>query len=330
MNFRTEVLLNKAGLDISYSDRLFFVGSCFSNNIGQRLADLKFKTMVNPTGVLYNPCSIAQLVERVAEEKLFSDCDFFCEKGIWNSFHLHSSFSALSLDDIKNNANQSIVAAHDFLCHASVVVITLGTSWVYKKHDGSIVSNCHKLPSCNFQRSRLSVEEIVTCLENMIRDLHGINKLLNVVFTVSPIRHWKDGAHGNQLSKSTLLMAIDALQNNHPDSVSYFPSYEIMMDDLRDYRFYADDMLHPSSQAVDYIFQKFSDSYFSAETVSCSKLVQNIISDVNHRPINPESEEYKKFLGAVIKKIDLAGNMYPNLDLSAEREMITHKLGLLD
>lgn len=322
MKFRTEINLQKADFGISYADRLFFMGSCFSSNIGDRLLGLKFPTLVNPTGVLYNPASICMMLERINAGLLFKDEDFFCEGGVWNSFHLHSSFSSLSLDEIKSKANAAVQEAADCLHHTTRLFLTLGTAWVYHLVEGgTVVANCHKRPAREFVRERLSVDEIVELFIPVLQNLIEANPDLKIIFTVSPIRHWKDGAHGNQLSKATLMLGIDQLQEIFPENVRYFPAYELLMDDLRDYRFYASDLLHPSDQAVDYIFDQFISSYMSDEVQNQMKKISSIISAASHRPLNPDSFDYKLFCSRNLDLINALKKQLPLLDFSAEQKL---------
>lgn len=320
MDFRTEIKVQKADFGISYADRLFFVGSCFSTNMAERLSGLKFPLVANPTGVLYNPASICQLLQRLLDGQLLAAADTFQTDGVWNSFWLHSCFASLSQEQLVVNANNALQLAADALKKSTCLFLTFGTAWIYRlKSSGEVVANCHKVPANQFERSRLSPEDVVDECLPVFQQLIEQQPKMHIVLTVSPIRHWKDGAHGNQLSKATLLLAIDQLCQLFPDNVSYFPSYELLMDDLRDYRFYADDMLHPSSQAVDYIFQKFGEVYFSAETCAVMKEVEQVVAAVNHRPFNADSFGYKLFRERTKAKLDDLQKRFPQLDFSSER-----------
>ena len=228
MELYTRILLPKARFSFSYEDRVVMMGSCFAENIGRKLEENKFSVDINPFGTLYNPAS----------------GDLFQHEGIYHSFTHHSRFSAPSEEECLGHINSRLSESSDFLRKATRLVITLGTAFVYRlKSDGRIVSNCHKLPEKMFDRQRLSTQEIVEDWKPLLLALWEQNPALKILFTVSPIRHWKDGAHENQLSKATLLLATDALQKDYPDRIAYFPAYEILMDELRDYRFYADDII---------------------------------------------------------------------------------------
>jgi hypothetical protein len=252
---QTPVADERCKVGISYEDRIMMLGSCFSDNIGRQLADFGFDVCVNPFGTLYNPISILQSIELLASERMFGpeDCvQIGAGDERWCSFSHHTSFARESQADFLDNANRVLTAAREYFASCNKIIITLGTAWCFRNvASGNVVSNCLKRPSSEFVRERLSSAEVTDALLR-IAELCGSRQL---IFTVSPIRHFKDGAHGNQISKSALLLGIDDFLNTcHAD---YFPAYEIMMDELRDYRFYAEDMCHPSSQAVDYIRERF-------------------------------------------------------------------------
>ncbi|NOQ23939.1 MAG: GSCFA domain protein [Bacteroidales bacterium] len=302
-NFRTIIQPELSKNKISYQTPTLFFGSCFTENIGNKLKDLKFPAQVNPFGVLYNPVSVRNGLEILIDKKTFleSDLDFFNEQ--WYSFYHDSDFSDPDKQKSLNKINTAIKLAADQLRKSEYLVITFGTAWIYKYLEtGNIVSNCHKIPSKEFERLKLGVENIFVEWANLINRLNELNPKLKIIFTVSPIRHWKDGAVQNQLSKSTLILAIHQLKNKF-ENVEYFPAYEIMMDDLRDYRFYADDMLHPSKQAIEYIWEQFSKTYFEKDTIEIIDEVSRVLLAKNHRPLNPNTENHKKFLKKQIEII---------------------------
>ena len=246
MQLQTVVKIDKE-LNINYNSKILMFGSCFSEHIGNRLQFLKFSVENNPLGILFNPFSISQTIQRIIQNNPFSETDLFEHEGVWNSFSLHSEFAALSPKQFLENANQRLIETHCFLRDCDYLFITLGTAWIYRRIEtGEIVANCHKVPASFFKRSRESVTNIVSVLSNMVTQLKAFNPDLQIVFTVSPIRHWRDGAHDNQISKSSLLLSIEEIQDQWSD-IHYFPAYEIMMDELRDYRFYAEDMIHPNN-----------------------------------------------------------------------------------
>jgi hypothetical protein len=256
MKLQTPVADEKCRVGISYDDKIMMLGSCFSDNIGKRLSELGFDVCVNPFGTLYNPASIASAVSRLVNGEHFTEKDCVeigagCERVC--SFSHHTSFSGTDAKEFLTKANDALDKASLFFRECNKVIITLGTSWCFRHiGTGSIVSNCLKHPAAEFQRERLEVQEIATLLKDIIETDCGKRK--EYIFTVSPIRHFKDGAHGNQLSKAGLLLGIDSVIGDHAD---YFPAYEIVMDELRDYRFYAEDMCHPTSQTTEYILERF-------------------------------------------------------------------------
>ena len=312
--FQTNVEIPKSELKLSHTDQMLTLGSCFAENIGRKMQRVYFDVEVNPFGVLYNPVSILQSIDLMLDKKVFAEEDLFKYRELWNSFSHSSLFSATTPEQCLSNMNASLSSATAVLKPGSVLLITFGTAWVFEeKKSGSVVSNCHKLPASHFVRRRLSVDEIVSDYSVLILKLKTLFPKLKIIFSVSPIRHWKDGAHENNISKSTLLLAIAALQQQF-DSVDYFPAYEIQLDELRDYRFYASDMLHPADVAVDYIWQRFSETYFDAVTTGLKKELEQVVADLNHHPLFPESEEYRKFQKNTEKKITTLKKNYSFLE----------------
>ena len=257
-----------------------------------------------------------------------SDCqDLFAYKDLWHSPMHHGSFSAFTPEETLHTINARLHHAHQRLPELNWLMVTLGTAYVYKqKESGQVVANCHQLPENHFLRYRLTVEEIVEDYTALITEMAAHNPKLKWLFTVSPIRHIRDGMHANQLSKSTLLLAIDRLQQLFPGRVFYFPSYEIILDELRDYRFYADDMLHPSPLAIRYLWERFSETFFSTETKQVIMAVQDIRRDLAHKPFHPESEAYQRFLGQIVLKIERLIGKYPYLDFQKETELCHMRL----
>lgn len=319
MDFRTQVELPKKELDIAHSSRILLLGSCFAENIGNRLLENKFDCDVNPFGILYNPMSILAVLKQISGGKEYLGEELFSYQGQWHSFMHHGSFSNASKKACLEGINSRLQCASDRFKSLNYLFITFGTAYVYTlKETGMIVSNCHKLPEKNFERKRQSVGEAVKEYTLYLNSLLKQNSQLKILFTVSPIRHVKDGMHGNQLSKATLLLIIDALKVNFPEHVFYFPSYELMMDELRDYRFYADDMLHPSEVAVDYLWECFSSSYFSKKTLDILSEWGEIKKALNHKPFRPDSEQYIKFLSQIVLRIKRLKEKCPYLDVEKE------------
>ena len=285
MEFRTKVELPVGQGEIRHSDSISLWGSCFAENIGKLLSDNKFDCDVNPFGVLYNPLSIAKSMSILLDGKTYHEKDLRFDKGIWYSLMHHSSFSSTNQSECLEKINLRIVKGREMLGKARWIIFTWGTARVYEwKETGEIVGNCHKLPDRLFTRRLLGVEEVVSVFGSLLKKIHLINPDAQFLFTVSPIRHAKDGMHGNQLNKAVLLLAIEKLCREIP-SCHYFPSYEIMLDELRDYRFYADDMLHPTPLAVNYIWECFCSSFFTADTLRIMKDWQEIRKALEHRPL---------------------------------------------
>ena len=309
-SFRTIIPIQKE-LDINHSNKVMMFGSCFTENIGQKLIDHKFSVSCNPLGILFNPISILQAINRIVDNKKVTEQELFEHEGVWNSFSFHSQFAQLSVSEYLANINPIIDASHQFIKSCDFLFITLGTAWIYEDTEtNEIVANCHKVASTRFNRRRVPTTECCDAILSAIEKIHKVNEHVNFIFTVSPIRHWKDGAHGNQLSKATLLLAIDKICDMY-SNCSYFPSYEILMDELRDYRFYADDMLHPSEFALKYIWERFSDCYFSEETKAINKEVESLNQALHHRPFNPESHSYKTFQEQTQTRIAELEKKYP-------------------
>jgi len=324
--FRTTFNISKSKSEIDHRCKLISLGSCFSENIGDKLSYYKFKVEINPFGILYNPESIANSLDMLLAQQEFNTHDLFEYKGQWNSFYHHSRFSNANKETCLNQINTAIQKATKVLNEADFLLITFGTSWVYEyKSTNKIVSNCHKLPEKEFKRHKLSVKVIVDRYLNLIEKLKKRNPNLNIVFTVSPIRHLKDGADHNQLSKATLILAVHELVNQF-SNVYYFPSYEIMMDDLRDYRFYNEDMVHPSPQAINYIWEKFSETYISNTTVKLMVAIEKIKQAVNHRSFQPESNAHQNFLNATFSKIIEIEQENPDIDFKVEKTLLKEQI----
>lgn len=256
MDFRTKVELPASLPPVTHAGQILLLGSCFAENMGRQLAENKFRVDVNPFGILYNPFSVSTALVEILKGKVYQEEDLFAYKECWHSPMHHGSFSAATAGEVIRNINHRLQQAYKTVHQLDWLMLTFGTAYVYEqKETGRVVSNCHKLPESNFNRRLLSVDEIVNEYTSLIAGMTARNPNLKILFTVSPIRHIRDGMHANQLSKSTLLLTIDRLQQLFPKQVFYFPAYEIVLDELRDYRFYADDMLHPSPLAVNYLWK---------------------------------------------------------------------------
>jgi hypothetical protein len=321
MEFRTRVDIPKNMPEISHGDEILLMGSCFSGHIGRMLVDAKFRCDVNPFGILYNPRSIRIAVRQIREKKRYTEADLFFHNECYRSYMHHGSFAGNRVEEVLEDINTRIECAHRALPRMNYMLLTFGTSWVFHlKETGQVVSNCHKMPANMFEHTRLTVKEIITDYAGLIREVREINPVCKFLFTVSPIRHAKDGAHGNQLSKAVLLLAIEELQKMFPGHVFYFPAYEIVLDELRDYRFYDEDMNHPSPMAVDYVWERFAECFFSSETQTMIKECRKIKRDLLHRPIDNNTEGYRTFLKQIVLKINEVERKYPNLDFEKEKE----------
>lgn len=287
MQLQTTIDIPKDTQGIGADDKIMLIGSCFADEVGQKMVQSGFNVMVNPFGTLYNPASIAAMLQCCISETGYTEqsAEVFCgTDGTWHSWMHHSRFSAPTAAELVANLNKATHEAAQFLAQADVLIVTLGTAIIYRlAESGMLVANCHKQPDSLFVRERLSASDISSQWTKLIQQLQTMNPKLRVIFTVSPIRHKRDGMHVNQISKGILLQAIDALEA--PLGPSYFPSYEIMMDELRDYRFYADDMVHPSALAVEYIWQRFQDTYFSTQTKNTVALRLKEYKRTQHRTI---------------------------------------------
>jgi hypothetical protein len=314
----TKVDIPKSDFSIDYRSRLYFTGSCFAESIGLRFEHYKFPVCINPFGVQYNPLAISQSIHQIFNKELFKKEDLHFENELWFSFSHYTLFSDIDQSSCLEKINTSFSNAKQFICNANVIIITLGTSWTYiHKEDGQVVSNCHKLPANRFDRVFTSTDQSFEKLKTAIELIRSINPYAKFIFTVSPIRHWKDGAIENQCSKAALLLAVAKLVREIKD-IYYFPAYEIMMDELRDYRFYAIDMLHPSDQATEYIWERFLQTYFTDETLKILSEIQRMIASIDHRPIHTTTSAYKKFIDSLKVDLENLSKKYPFIDLNKE------------
>lgn len=296
-SFRTIVTPPRPGSLIDHRSRISLFGSCFSDNMASRLSYDLFNVRANPLGTLYNPASIAAVMQRICSGEPLGADDIFCSGGLYHSYLCHSSLSAVSPEMMLHKANMAIEQSRRFLADTDFLFLTFGTAWVYElKSTGKIVANCHKQPSALFSRRLLTVSETAEWIHRSIDLFRRLSTTPspNIILTVSPIRHLADGAHGNQISKSTLLLAIEQVLSDCP-CAGYFPSYEIILDDLRDYRFYAADMCHPSEVAAEYVYDRLSESFFSAETRELARKCRRLTARLSHRVMMPDAEAAASF-----------------------------------
>ena len=310
MKFRTEIEIAPLAEGLEYGAKILALGSCFAENISVRLKRAKFSIASNPFGVLFNPFSIANAIERLTDARTFAVCDITAGKESYFSFDAHSSLDGMTHTEAFGNLNKAVAQGAKSLADADWVILTFGTAWVYEK-EGKVVANCHKQPASQFERRRLSVEEIV---ERYSQLFEGVLHDKKVILTVSPVRHIGDGLQENSVSKATLRLAVEELVTKY-ENAHYFPSYEILIDDLRDYRYYADDLAHPSKMAVDYVWERFCEGVFAEGARTKLGQVEQIVAAAEHCPFNPESEAHKLFCQKMLAKIETM----PEIDFSLEK-----------
>lgn len=320
MDLRTTFPIEPSVDKITYNDHVMFIGSCFASYIGSQMEMGRMPVMINPAGAVFNPVSVSNTLDTITHQKEFLLEDLHFYDGTWLSFYHYTDFSSDDPSIVLEKINRKSKAAFDILKQSRYLFVTFGTAKVYKlKKSDLIVSNCHKIPSEQFESIMLTVEEIVTLWTSQLDKLHLLFPDLQIVFTISPVRHWKDGAHGNQVSKSILFVAVEEILR-HNTAPSYFPAYELVMDDLRDYRFYSDDMLHPSTSAVNYIWEAFVSCYLDRNTISTWKDVVKITKALNHR-INTDSINKRVYFAErMLEQISEIKIKVPNIDLSREED----------
>jgi len=326
MEFRTIVRIGPSPHRITHNDPVLLIGSCFSIEIGNKLGSGHIPVLINPYGTVYNPVSVCNTLEKIISGKKFTEEDLYNYNGRWLSFSHYTDFSAKTPAEVLERVNRKNEEAANFLSNARYLFVTFGTARVYRfKRSGEVVSNCHKIPAANFSNELLSVTEIVALWNSCLKKLTVFNPSLKVIFTVSPVRHIKDGAHENQVSKSVLFLAIEELLR-HSSEHGYFPAYELVMDDLRDYRFYDDDMLHPSDMAIDYIWNAFMDSYFDEATFRLWSEAETISRAMSHRIRHDNPSELSVFAEKMISRIDKIESSNSFLKLEKERSYFTDLL----
>ena len=296
MEFRTTVKTGENRSWLHHSDSVVLLGSCFSDNIGAKMHGALINATVNPMGTLYNPLSIARGVKLLIAGEPIAGQDLFMQGGVWNSYDFHSRHSLPDKQATINHMNRQIEAGHNALKQAHLLTVTLGTAMVYRlRSTGEVVANCHKVPQHEFTRKMVTAAEAVQALDEMLTRLHEFNPDLRIILTVSPIRHIADGLDTNSLSKALLRVAIHEVLASHRDYCDYFPAFEIMMDDLRDYRFYSSDMVHPSDMAVEYIWQAFQATYLDDRSALAVARCERIHKRLQHRPMSTNRETVDRF-----------------------------------
>ena len=312
--FTTPVTPKPYATKISYNSNLFFTGSCFAESIGEKFCKAKFRANVNPFGILYNPVSISYALERIISGIPYKPEDLIFHEGLYHSPDHHGCFSGSDRDKVLSEINNSLATAKEDLTKTTHLFITLGSADVYRFNEtGKIAGNCHKMPGNMFTKERLSLTEIISCLEQAISAITSLNPAIKIIFTVSPVRYMQDGAHSGQINKALLLLATESICEKFPGSTEYFPAYEIVMDELRDYRFYAEDMIHPSPVTVEYIYRKALESMADKRALDIIPQIEKIHAARNHRFLHPSPESIRKFAETqliAIANIEKAMNLF--------------------
>ncbi|MHA4847253.1 GSCFA domain-containing protein [Flavitalea antarctica] len=317
MNFQLSFTPDKFQEPIRHHHRMFMIGSCFTENIGKRLAALKFDTLQNPNGIIYDPVSITNSLVSYIEQKTYQSADLVYLDDLWHSWQHHGSFSDVDDHAVLNTINASQQKAHEFLKQADWVFITLGSAFSYSLvESGESVANCHKAPARSFNKRLLTIEEIKSSLDTCIHRLFHFNPSVRIIFTVSPVRYVRDGLVENNLSKSRLIEVVQHIVQKFR-KLYYFPAFELVIDVLRDYRFFKEDMVHPNEQAIDFVFEAFSLAAFEESTLELVKEIDKINAALNHRPLHANTPADQKFRQNLLGKITALQSKYPHLDFTS-------------
>lgn len=318
VKLQTQIHLDPEENQIDYSSKILLLGSCFSENVGAKFDYFKFQNLQNPFGIIFNPISLERLVIRAIDNNLFSERDVFQYNGIWKCFEAHSQLSSLNKIEILSNLNKALQDLREALQTSTHIIFTFGTSFVYRHIEiDRIVANCHKLPQKIFKKELLSIDAISKSIQKSVETITSLNPTASIIFTISPVRHIKDGFAENTLSKAHLISAIQGFLNLKSSKVNhqsfYFPSYEIMMDELRDYRFYSEDMIHPNKTAIEIIWEKFSKVWISSKTESLQQTIASVQSGLLHKPFNSKSTEHLEFVEKLQHQITSLKNQLPHI-----------------
>lgn len=299
---------------ISYKEKIMLIGSCFSEGIGERMREAKFKILQNPNGIIFDPGSICKTIKNALSGKIYDIKELYFHDGLWHSWDHHSVFSDMDPEHVLEKINRSVTTAHNYLKEANWVIISFGTAWYYiLKHNLHSVANCHKVPSVLFDKHLAETLDIINLYTDLVRDIYNFNPQLKIIYTISPVRHIRDGIIENNQSKSRLIDAVHTLVKNNDNSY-YFPSYEYIIDVLRDYRFYDNDMVHPSPQATDFVFERFMDIFINNESKEIYNEVKKWLLYKYHRPHHPSSEAHRKFLENYQQTTEKLKVKYPFID----------------
>ncbi len=324
MKFNFEFDIKKLSPLINHNHHLFLIGSCFTENIGEKLRRMKFQVLENPSGILFNPISVTETITACIENKQYQSADLFYFNEAWHSWKHHSRFSALNEINCLEKLNQATSHAHQYLKNANYLLITLGSAWVYtlteKAANGildSVAANNHKAPADWFSKKLMTVDETLAKLDNMLYRLFLFNPNIQVIFTISPVRHLREGVIENNRSKAVLIQAVHHMVEKF-SRLYYFPAYELVIDDLRDYRFYAEDLVHPNYQATQYVWEKLVGACIDEPTQLLMKEIAEINLAFQHKPFNSQSQQHQKFLMSYIHKTKKLMEQYPQLDFNKE------------
>lgn len=314
MEFRLTFPVHPPKNKINYQDKLLLMGSCFAENIGERMHRYAFNVAVNPNGITYNPISIANNISRLLDDNEYSETELFYHNELWSSWEHHGRYSDTDKSHCIRQINTDYSVGRDFIKTGQWLVVTFGSAWVYRlKSTGQVVNNCHKYPNKEFDKILLSTQEIVTAWQTLLRRVKSVNPQLHIIFTVSPVRYVRDGVAENNLSKAILLQSVHALCKDF--GAYYFPAYELVMDDLRDYRFFEADLVHPNRMAIDYVWEKLLETCMDEESRTIYPQVKSLKEALEHRPFNPETESYKKFAENTHRKKAELVKKYPFLKI---------------
>ena len=314
MNFITKIPIQKAINLIDYNSKILSLGSCFAENMADKFSYFKFENMVNPFGILFHPLAIEKIILKAINQEKYTENDIFFHNEQWHCYDVHSDLSHSDSTIFLASLNQIQTDFYSQIQKATHVIITYGTAWVYReKVSNELVANCHKVPQIQFDKEILPIEIIQKSIQNTIASIEKVNPNCAIVFTVSPVRHIKDGFVENQRSKAHLISALHSTFDTRHSTTSYFPSYEIMMDELRDYRFYAEDMLHPTQVAIDYIWERFSETTISDTAFATMEKIASVQKGLAHRPFQPNSESHSKFIENIQNQISELQKQFPFL-----------------
>lgn len=313
MEFRRELQVKTFTEKINIRHRLMLAGSCFTEHLGAKFLHNRFRIVQNPNGIIFNPVSISHSISSYISNKKYSGDDLFRKDEWWASWQHHTSFSHTDIEELLVMINRSQQVAHDFLKQAEWLIITLGSAWVYQLETGEVVANCHKVPTDKFRKKILSAEEVLSELDNMMHRLFIFNPSIKIIFTISPVRHLRDGFIENNRSKAVLIQAVHHMVQKF-NRLYYFPAYELVIDDLRDYRFYAEDMVHPNYQATEYVWEKFLGACIDDESNRFIKDLAPVNLALAHKPFQPTSIAHKIFREKQVQKIEQLQSEYPFID----------------